>query len=204
MDNRFEEMYADGTLAELLVNCKKEELADALKDINEEYKNYKTVKCHTYDDSDAAGYKTAGFHPTETDFYFVFETEGNCRDYIKEYPPVEVTAAGEHFVYHFDITEECEEAFTESVAVVDSSDMVIGGCMLTHDPDAVCISDVFIDESMRKKGLATILIEEIKKRCPGKILLLHADSYNPHAVALYNKCGFVVKERLYSFTSERE
>ena len=72
MDNRFEEMYADGTLAELLVNCKKEELADALKVINEEYKNYNTVKCHTYDDSDAAGYKTAGFHPTETDFYFVF------------------------------------------------------------------------------------------------------------------------------------
>ena len=197
MDKGYEEIYTDDETAELLITAGEREIPGVLESIAEEFKE-RAVKVHTYNDDNAGLYREAGYKPSETDLYFVCEAP--CTEEFKrEYPPVDA----EGYTIHFDMTEYDEDSFTESVALADADGTVAGGCLLDHDADSACISQVFIREDKRRTGLATRLIREVIRRCPGKTLILHTDSFNPHAVALYKKCGFTVRERLYSYTLEK-
>ena len=104
---------------------------------------------------------------------------------------------GEEF---FDEESEENEGILHGIA--DAEGYIICSCIVNEYDESVCISDVFTDEDHRRKGYATILINNIISVFGEKSIMLHVFGENEGAISLYKKLGFVVKERLYTYTSE--
>ncbi len=123
-------------------------------------------------------------------------------DYMLTYEEKRISAyhelpKGDEF---FDEESEENEGILHGIA--DEEGYIICSCIVNEYEESVCISDVFTDEDHRRKGYATILINHIISVFGEKSIMLHVFGKNEGAISLYRKLGFVVKERLYTYTSE--
>lgn len=131
---------------------------------------------------------SAGMKCDSVDYVLVYEGEGTDTS-------VKLSEGYEFF------DDEPDEDGGCMCGITDAEGYILSSCIVSEYADSICISGVFTDESYRRQGLATMLIQNIISVYEGKEVILHVYGENERAVSLYKKLGFVVKESLYTYLS---
>lgn len=121
-------------------------------------------------------------------------------DYLYKLP-----AAGKAFKasakksYKAFFVETGDDAYFVTIDDENNDVKDVAYCDLFIYDSSMCIADVYTEESYRRSGLATMLINEIRSKYPDKELVLHTESDNVAACELYNKLGFKIEQTIYNY-----
>ena len=106
-----------------------------------------------------------------------------------------------------DILKKKIENDPESIIVAEDDGNVIGIIFFVYDPWSSYILHLAVDAEHRKKGIGRVLVEEAilgTKLKKADELYLEVRCSNNEAVRLYEKIGFVIKQRLKAYYRDGE
>lgn len=124
-------------------------------------------------------------------------------DYILEFSPDSVIIDRSNKSEHEIVT-----LLTDGVRkyCIGNGEEIFASCRVSESKSRAFVSEVETSPAHRRKGLATALINYVTEKyaAEGKDILLHTNSENPAALALYKKCGFIISEELHSYRYDYE
>ena len=88
------------------------------------------------------------------------------------------------------------EKLTYHGAYLDGT--LVGACYSYSSDGFTCIDGLIVDESYRKRRIATSVIEHVKRSFPDTLLFLHADE-DDTPKEMYEKLGFETIDKLYEY-----